>query len=240
VEVRLTESGLNAIVEVRDSGIGIRPDFLPFVFDRFRQAESTLTRSHGGLGLGLSIVRHLLELHGGTVEVESEGEAKGTAFRVSLPLRGAATGRGEKDEELRPDSPAGGVWDLPDLLTGIHVLVLEDEPDSRDLLAMALEQCGATVSAFGSVPEALAAFDVAVPDVVLSDIGVPFEDGYSFIRKVRSRSPAAGGAVPAAALTAYARPEDRRQALEAGFQTHLAKPVDPSELIAEVARLAGR
>ncbi|HEV7506586.1 MAG TPA: response regulator [Thermoanaerobaculia bacterium] len=238
VEVRLTESGLNAVIEVRDSGIGIRPDFLPYVFDRFRQAESTLTRSHGGLGLGLSIVRHLLELHGGTVEVESAGEHLGTTFRVSLPLRGATTG--EKTTEGGPNPPAEGVWNLPDLLAGVHVLVLEDEADTRDLLALALEQCGAEVSAFGSVPEALAAFDIAVPDVVLSDIGVPFEDGYSFIRKVRSRPPAEGGAVPAAALTAYARAEDRRQTLEAGFQTHLAKPVDPSELIAAVARLAGR
>ncbi len=238
VEVRLTESGLNAVIEVRDSGIGIRPDFLPYVFDRFRQAESTLTRSHGGLGLGLSIVRHLLELHGGTVEVESEGEGMGTTFRVRLPLRGAATG--EKAKDRGPSPPSEGVWNQPDLLAGIHVLVLEDETDSRDLLALALEQCGATVSAFGSVPEALAGFDTAVPNVIISDIGVPFEDGYSFIRKVRSRTPAEGGAVPAAALTAYARAEDRRQALEAGFQTHLAKPVDPSELIAAVARLAGR
>src|SRR6185312_3986211 len=238
VEVRLKESGLNAVIEVRDSGIGIRPDFLPYVFDRFRQAESTLTRSHGGLGLGLSIVRHLLELHGGTVEVESEGEGKGTTFRVSLPLRGTATAG--KAMESAPSSQAEGVWNLPDLLAGLHVLVLEDDADSRDLLAMALEQCGAEVSAFGSVPEALAAFDVAVPDVVVSDIGVPFEDGYSFIRKVRSRLPADGGAVPAAALTAYARAEDRKQALEAGFQTHLANPIDPSELIAAVARLAGR
>jgi signal transduction histidine kinase len=238
VEVRLRESGRNAIIEVRDSGIGIRPDFLPYVFDRFRQAESTLTRSHGGLGLGLSIVRHLLELHGGTVEVESEGEGMGTTFRVSLPLRGTATA--EKALESPPSPQAEGVWNRPDLLAGIHVLVLEDEADSRDLLALALEQCGAEVSAFGSVPEALAAFDTIVPDVVVSDIGVPFEDGYSFIRKVRSRTPAEGGAVPAAALTAYARAEDRQQALEAGFQTHLAKPVDPSELIAAVARLAGR
>jgi signal transduction histidine kinase len=238
VEVRLAESGLNAVIEVRDSGIGIRPDFLPYVFDRFRQAESTLTRSHGGLGLGLSIVRHLLELHGGTVEVESQGEGMGTTFRVSIPLRGAATV--EKDSDGQQSPLAQGVWNLPDLLKNLHVLVLEDDADSRDLLVMALEQCGAEVTAFPSVPEALASFDTAVPDVLVSDIGVPFEDGYSFIRKVRSRPPAAGGTVPALALTAYARAEDRQQALEAGFQTHLAKPVDPSELIAAVARLAGR
>jgi signal transduction histidine kinase len=237
VEVRLAESGLNAIIEVRDSGIGIRPDFLPYVFDRFRQAESSLTRSHGGLGLGLSIVRHLLELHGGTVEVESKGEGMGTTFRVSVPLRGATA---DEPAAERPGALAQGVWNLPDLLTGLQVLVLEDDADSRDLLVMALEQCGAEVTAFASVPEALASFDTAVPDVLVSDIGVPFEDGYSFIRKVRSRLPAQGGTVPAAALTAYARADDRLQALEAGFQTHLAKPVEPSELIAAVAHLAGR
>ncbi|MFY9821969.1 MAG: response regulator [Thermoanaerobaculia bacterium] len=237
VEVRLLDSGLNAVIEVRDSGIGIRPDFLPYVFDRFRQAESTLTRSQGGLGLGLSIVRHLLELHGGTVEVESEGEGKGAAFRVSVPLRASMD---EPAAERRSGPPAPGVWSVPDRLEGLHVLVLEDDADSRDLLAMALEQSGAEVSAFASVPEALASFDTTVPDVLVSDIGVPFEDGYSFIRKVRSRPPAAGGTVPAAALTAYARAEDRRKALEAGFQTHLAKPIDPSELVAAVARLAGR
>jgi signal transduction histidine kinase len=238
VEVRLAESQLNAVIEVRDSGIGIRPDFLPYVFDRFRQAESTLTRSQGGLGLGLSIVRHLLELHGGTVEVESAGEGMGTTFRVSVPLRGSMADAPALDQ--RSGTPAQGVWNLPDLLKDLHVLVLEDDADSRDLLVMALEQCGAEVGAFASVPEALASFDTLVPDVLISDIGVPFEDGYSFIRKVRSRPPAHGGTVPAAALTAYARAEDRQQALAAGFQTHLAKPVDPSELIAAVARLAGR
>jgi signal transduction histidine kinase len=238
VEVRLAEAGLNAVIEVCDSGIGIRPDFLPYVFDRFRQAENTLTRSQGGLGLGLSIVRHLLELHGGAVEVESAGEGKGTTFRVSVPLRGAATDEPSLDQ--RPGLASQGVWNLPELLKDLHVLVLEDDDDSRDLLVMALEQCGAEVTAFASVPEALAAFDATVPDVLVSDIGVPFEDGYSFIRKVRSRPPAHGGTVPAAALTAYARADDRQRALEAGFQTHLAKPIDPSELIAAVARLAGR
>ncbi|HEX4964321.1 MAG TPA: response regulator [Thermoanaerobaculia bacterium] len=236
MEVRLREARPSAVIEVRDSGIGIRPDFLPYVFDRFRQAESTLTRSHGGLGLGLSIVRHLVELHGGTVEVESEGEGQGATFRVSLPLRAGIPEEPAMERRL----PTQRVWNLPDLLKDLHVMVLEDEADTRDLLVMALEQCGAEVAAFGSVPEALAAFDAAVPDVLVSDIGVPLEDGYSFIRKVRARQPGQGGEVPAAALTAYARAEDRQKALEAGFQTHLTKPVDPSELIAAVARLAGR
>jgi signal transduction histidine kinase len=238
VEVRLWESRPNAVIQVSDSGIGIRPDFLPYVFDRFRQAESTLTRSHGGLGLGLSIVRHLVELHGGTVDVDSASEGQGAIFRVSIPLRATATDERQIDQQFGPS--AQRVWNLPGLLKDLRVLVLEDEADTRDLLVLALEQCGAEVSAFATVPEALAAFDAAVPDVLVSDIGVPFEDGYSFIRKVRAREPGHGRDVPAAALTAYARSEDRERALEAGFQTHLAKPVDPSELVAAVARLAGR
>jgi signal transduction histidine kinase len=239
VEVRLREQGGNAVIRVSDSGIGIRPDFLPYVFDRFRQAEGSITRTHGGLGLGLSIVRHLIELHGGTAEVESLGEGEGATFTVRLPLRA----------ELAEDDPldrtgAGvmspGLFSTPDLLAGVRVVVVEDEADTRELLTLSLQQCGAEVAAFGSVPEALAAFDLAVPDVLLSDIGVPGEDGYSLIRKVRALPPALGGNVPAAALTAYARAEDRLRALEAGYQTHLAKPVDPAELIAAVARLAGR
>ncbi|MEO6193658.1 MAG: response regulator [Thermoanaerobaculia bacterium] len=239
VEVRLREEGGNAVIRVSDSGIGIRPDFLPYVFDRFRQAEGSITRTHGGLGLGLSIVRHLIELHGGTAEVESAGEGEGAIFSVRLPLRA----------ELAEDDPldrtgigmtSPGLFSTPNLLAGVRVVVVEDEADTRELLALSLQQCGAEVAAFGSVPEALASFDLAVPDVLLSDIGVPGEDGYSLIRKVRAREPALGGKVPAAALTAYARAEDRLRALEAGYQTHLAKPVDPSELIATVARLAGR
>jgi signal transduction histidine kinase len=236
VEVRLREAGGNAVIRVNDSGIGIRPDFLPYVFDRFRQAEGSITRTHGGLGLGLSIVRHLIELHGGTAEVESAGEGQGATFTVRLPLRAELA----EDDPLDRTAVTPGLFSAPDLLAGVRVVVVEDEADTRELLAVALQQCGAEVAAFGSVPEALAAFDRAVPDVLLSDIGVPGEDGYSLIRKVRAREPALGGNVPAAALTAYARAEDRLRALEAGYQTHLAKPIDPAELIATVARLAGR
>ena len=235
VEVRVREEGGNAVIRVSDSGIGIRPDFLPYVFDRFRQAEGSITRTHGGLGLGLSIVRHLIELHGGTAEVESAGEGEGAIFSVRLPLRAELAG----DDPLDRTGVTAGLFSTPDLLAGVRVVVVEDEADTRELLALSLQQCGAEVSAFGSVPEALASFDLAVPDVLLSDIGVPGEDGYSLIRKVRALPPALGGNVPAAALTAYARAEDRLRALEAGYQTHLAKPVDPAELIATVARLAG-
>jgi CheY-like chemotaxis protein/anti-sigma regulatory factor (Ser/Thr protein kinase) len=236
VAIRLETAPGSAAIRVIDTGAGIRPDFLPYVFDRFRQAESTITRSHGGLGLGLSIVRHLVELHGGTVEVESEGEGTGSTFTVRLPIRAdlAPFFQGRTAAAEEPRQP----WDTA-LLDGVHVLVVEDEVDTRDLLAMALEQCGARVTAVASAAEALEALGT-LPDVLISDIGLPAEDGYSLLRKVRLRDPSLGGNVPAAALTAYARAEDRVRALEAGFQTHLSKPIDPSELIAAVARLAGR
>jgi signal transduction histidine kinase len=235
VEVRLQEAGANAVIRVSDTGIGIRPDFLPYVFDRFRQAEGSITRTHGGLGLGLSIVRHLIELHGGTAEVASEGEGEGATFTVRLPLRAELA-----EDPLDSTAVGHSVFSRPDLLSGVRVVVVEDEADTRELLVMALQQCGAEVSAFGSAPEALAALDRLVPDVLLSDIGMPVQDGYDLIQSLRARGPGRGGDVPAAALTAYARAEDRLRALEAGYQTHLAKPVDPSELISTVARLAGR
>jgi signal transduction histidine kinase len=236
VAVRLETSQQNAVIRVTDTGVGIRPDFLPYVFDRFRQAESTITRSHGGLGLGLSIVRHLVELHGGTVEVDSPGEGRGATFSVQLPIRSELT-------EVLSDDRAGqsgwqSLWN-PTLLQGVRVLVVEDEVDTRDLLITALQQCGALVTGVATTAEALDSFDT-VPDVIVSDIGLPGEDGYELLRKVRSLAPDRGGKVPAAALTAFARAEDRLRALEAGFETHLAKPLDPSELVATVARLAGR
>ncbi len=235
VEVQLREADANAVIRVSDTGIGIRPDFLPYVFDRFRQAEGSITRTHGGLGLGLSIVRHLIELHGGTAEVASEGEGEGATFTVRLPLRAELA-----EDPLDSTAVTQSLFSKPDLLTGVRVVVVEDEADTRELLVMALQQCGAEVAAFGSAPEALAELDRAIPDVLLSDIGMPVQDGYELIHTLRSREPGRGGNVPAAALTAYARAEDRLRALEAGFQTHLPKPVDPSELISTVARLAGR
>ncbi|HWM90556.1 MAG TPA: response regulator [Thermoanaerobaculia bacterium] len=245
VEVGLHQKDGMALVAVKDTGAGIRPDFLPYVFDRFRQAESSTTRHHGGLGLGLSIVRHLVELHGGTVAVESQGEGEGAVFTVCLPIRlgvGAeATAAMAAMTERRQRSPEGGAPVVStDLLSGLYVLVMDDEADTRELLVTALEHCGARVTAVPSVPAALAALDLALPDVLISDIGVPGEDGYSLIRKVRARGAEHGGNVPAAALTAYARSEDRIRALSAGFQTHLAKPIDPAELVATIASLAGR
>jgi len=240
VEVRLRQAGVCVEVEVSDNGAGIRPDFLPYVFDRFRQAESTITRSHGGLGLGLSIVRHLVELHGGTVEVRSAGEGQGAAFTVLLPVRSAAAGECVPPRAVVAAVETAAPWENPALLRGLHVLVVEDEEDTRDLLVAALEQHGARVTAVSSAAAALEHLDAGPADVLVSDLAMPDEDGYALIRQVRERPAAQGGCIPAAALTAYARAEDRLRALEAGYQTHLAKPVDPSELIATVARLAGR
>ena len=238
VEVYLRQVDGNVEIAVRDTGSGILPAFLPFVFDRFRQAESTTTRSHGGLGLGLSIVRHLVELHGGTVAVESAGEGAGATFTVALPVR-ATFLPNPGPEQAAPPAAAGGAWDAR-LLAGVRVLVVEDDEDTRELLVRALERGGAEVEEAASVALALAALDRRLPDVLVSDIGMPGEDGYALIRKLRASTRERGADLPAAALTAYARSEDRVQALQAGFQTHIAKPVDPSELVAIVARLAGR
>src|SRR6185369_4255378 len=216
VEVHLRQAQGSVEIEVRDTGSGIRSEFLPYVFDRFRQAESTTTRSHGGLGLGLSIVRHLVELHGGTVAVESAGEGCGAAFTVALPVRAAFLPTPGPEPAAAP-APAGGPWDTQ-LLAGVRVLVVEDEEDTRELLVRAMERSGAEVAAVASVAEALALLEGPLPDVLVSDIGMPGEDGYSLIRKLRSRGPERGGNLPAAALTAYARSEDRFQALQAGFQ----------------------
>ena len=238
VSVHLRQTGGSAEIRVEDTGAGIRPDFLPYVFDRFRQADGALTRTHGGLGLGLSIVRHLVELHGGSVAVASEGEGKGALFTVRLPVRQTVT----EDAASLDDTMElqARVWDVQGLLAGVRVLVVEDEEDTRELLVTALEQCGARVTAVSSAAEALANLDRSPPDVLVSDLGMPDEDGFSLIRKVRAREAGQGGGVPAAALTAYARTEDRVRALTSGFQKHLPKPIDPSDLIAAVAALAGR
>jgi CheY-like chemotaxis protein/anti-sigma regulatory factor (Ser/Thr protein kinase) len=232
VRVRLRAEDEHAEITVEDNGIGIKPEFLPHVFERFRQADSSSTRPHGGLGLGLAIVRHLVELHGGAVEVTSGGEGTGTTFTVRLPLHDRTSA-----PELTRRPPA--IASAP-RLSGVGVLVVEDEADARDLIRTVLEQLGAGVITASSADEAMAVLDREPLDVLLSDIEMPGMDGYGFMRAVRERPAHRGGRIPAAALTAYARPEDKAAALQAGFQLHVAKPVQPSELAAVVFSLAGR
>jgi PAS domain S-box-containing protein len=225
-----------AQIQVIDTGIGISPEFLPYVFDRFRQADSSSTRAHGGLGLGLAIVRHLVELHGGTVHVHSPGEQQGSTFTVKLPLLSPTPGTTSQLQNPEDDS----TFLLYPSLLSVRVLVVDDEVDSREFITTVLEQSQAQVQAAASVQEALQIISQWKPDVIVSDIGMPQEDGYSLIRKVRSLPPEQGGDVPAAALTAYARAEDRTRAIQEGYQLHLPKPIEPAELATVVASLVGR
>jgi CheY-like chemotaxis protein len=239
VTIQLERINSQSEITVSDTGQGISPEFLPYIFDRFRQADSATTRSHGGLGLGLAIVRHLVELHGGTIHADSLGEGQGAIFKVKLPVTALRQQTRPQLQRSATDETGVPLDDSPQL-NGLQVLVVDDEVDARELLTTLLEQRGAFVTAAASVEEAIKVIEQSTPDVLVSDIGMPGEDGYALIRKVRAREAHTGGRIPAAALTAYARSEDRRQALLAGFQTHLPKPVEPAELIAVVANLSGR
>ena len=231
--VHVTQDGSHGKVTVSDTGQGIHADFLPRVFDRFRQADSSTTRTFGGLGLGLAVVRHLVELHGGTVSAESEGVGKGATFSVTFPL---LTERGELANLLHSrEMISPGVRSLG----GLRVLLVDDEREARLIIGRVIGRAGAEVKACASAREGLAQLVEWRPDVILSDIAMPDEDGYSFISKVRSLPNEKGGETPAAALTAYAREEDRAQALAAGYQMHISKPIDASHLVNMVARLAG-
>jgi len=228
---------------VTDDGQGIGADFLPHVFDPFRQADGTITRAHGGLGLGLAISRHLVEQHGGTIRAESDGPGRGARFTVSLPLVPATHWPPSSADGLRA-APGPGDAGAPvqprgeSALRGLKVLAVDDDPDARQLVRTILESFGSEVRLAGNVGEALQAISEQVPDVLLSDIGMPGEDGYALIRKVRQLPPVRGGTIPAAALTAYTQAEDRDQVLGAGFSVHLAKPIEPATLVAVVADLA--
>ncbi|HZS47888.1 MAG TPA: ATP-binding protein [Blastocatellia bacterium] len=221
---------------VKDTGVGINLDFLPFVFDRFTQADGTSTRSHGGLGLGLAIVRHLVELHGGRVMAHSEGPGKGAEFTVLLPIMAVESETiNQNNATVRDSAPeTEESYDL----TGVRVLVVDDLKDARELIGIVLESQGAQVETVSSVADALRVIKSSPPDVLVSDIGMPDEDGYSLIRKVRQLDDNYAAQVPAIAVTAYAGEKDRKQLLRAGYQAHLSKPVEPSELVATVGSFA--
>ena len=224
-------------VYVSDTGEGITADVLPYVFDRFRQGETGTTRAHSGLGLGLAIVRHIIELHGGRVDVASEGRGRGATFHFSLPVH----------VETRPAITGAGAGALGALrerrsatLAGLHALVVDDDCDARDLVTEVLRSRGMHVTTVASAEEGLAVLDRETPDIILSDIAMPDLDGFELIRRVRERPADRGGTIPAVALTAYARPEDTERSLTSGFQVHLAKPIDMEHLVSTVETLARR
>jgi len=238
VKVHCVDSHVEIVVS--DSGVGINKEFLPYVFDRFRQADASTTRVHGGLGLGLSIVHQLVDLHGGTVTVQSEGEGKGATFTISLPFVGVLSNQQEVETvQQAQNEEVVSFAGLPSL-HGLKVLVVDDEADTRELIREVLKECGSEVITSPSAAEALVALEEHKPDVLISDLGMPDEDGYSLITKIRALPSEHGGQIPAAALTAYAQAEDRMRVLRSGFQFHLPKPVDSAELVTVVASLAGR
>jgi PAS domain S-box-containing protein len=239
VQVRVERVNSHIELVVSDTGIGIRPDFLPFVFERFRQAEAGTTRQTGGLGLGLAIVRHIVEMHGGSVDAASAGEGDGATFRVRLPLMIVhPAGLETRREHPRTERKAAltGLGDL----RGVHVLAIDDEEDSLTLLRVVLESAGAEVTTVASPLTALEGIEAAHPDVLIVDLGMPGMDGFELIARIRASSDAKVRDLPAAALTAFARSEDRTKALRSGFEMHLAKPVDPGELVATIATLVRR
>ena len=234
--VQVVLERVNSHVEIRvtDTGLGLAPEFLPHVFDRFRQAESSTTRPFGGLGIGLAIVKHIVELHGGVATASSPGLGQGSTFGVCLPIAAAHADEGAPSEEgeTLPGRPGD--------LTGVHVLVVDDDPDALAVMRRLFEAAHAEVLTAESASDALLIIDMTIPDIVISDIGMAGEDGYSLIRKIRALPPERGGRVPAIALTAFARAEDRRRAMLAGFHVHFSKPVETVELRAAVATLVGR
>jgi len=234
IDVRLESVDSHAKLTVTDSGKGISREFLPQVFDRFRQADNSTTRGYAGLGLGLAIVRHLVELHGGTVEAESRGEGKGATFSAIFPL--IAVRVESPSVAQNGQNPANSYQTL----NGLRVLIVDDEEDARQIISTVIARTGAEVKACESATEALEVLERWHPDVLMSDIAMPGEDGYSLINKIRSLPAERGGQIPAAAFTAYAREEDRKRALAAGYQMHIAKPVSSGQLVAMIAHLAGR
>jgi CheY-like chemotaxis protein len=231
--------GSQVQIRVRDTGEGIAEHFLPHVFERFRQADASITRKHMGLGLGLSIVRHVVEMHGGTVGADSPGPGQGATFTVNLPIGAMSdpAAHPQLTEILTTLSPA---LPIPYTLNGIRVLVVDDEENTCEIVSSLLTNYGADVRAVTSAAEAHLMLEAWLPDVILSDLGMPGEDGLTFLRKLRARTVESGAEIPAVAITAYAGVEDRLRALRAGYQSHLSKPLDAVELLTVVASLAGR
>lgn len=240
IQVLLQRVNSHVEISVSDTGVGIKPEFVAHVFERFRQADASTTRRYGGLGLGLSIVKNLVELHGGTVQVRSDGEGKGTTFTLQFPLN--AVHRSASDETRRhPKTPAAVLADFKTVdLAGLKILVVDDEIDARDLVGRVLADCNAEIITAGTAVEALLLIDREKPHVLISDIGMPDVDGFELLGRIRALEQATGGNVAAIALTAFARSEDRTRALHAGFLAHVSKPVEPSELVATVASVVGR
>jgi PAS domain S-box-containing protein len=240
IQVSLERINSHIEITVSDTGIGIEKDFLPFVFDRFRQADSTSSKKYGGLGLGLSIVRQLVELHGGLVEAHNRGDVPGAIFTVKLPIMAIHPKTEQRFNEIEQNFQAIGsslTLDCPPSIEGTKLLVVDDEPDARMLLRAILEQCGAEVETCESAAQALKLIAEYNPDILVSDIGMPDEDGYDLIRKIRVNEKGSGNRLPAVALTAFARTEDRLRALSAGYNMHIPKPVEPAELIVVIANL---
>jgi CheY-like chemotaxis protein len=232
VDVEVGRSGPQIEVSVRDSGIGIARAILPRIFERFTQADSGSTRAHAGLGLGLAIVRHIVELHGGTATAVSDGLGRGATFRLTLPVAPV-----QADDHLHAP-PDGADPTILKPLAGIRVLFVDDEANARDMLAHLLRECGADVESVGSARDAVDAFDTQRFDIIVSDLEMPDEDGCSLIRTVRSRENLTSGRIPAVAMTAYGRAEDCARALAAGFDRHLVKPIGVDDVVATVATLA--
>jgi signal transduction histidine kinase len=237
VEAIRTPTGVR--ISVTDSGVGITPEFLPYIFDRFRQADGSTTRVHGGLGLGLSIVKHLVNLHQGNIEVQSGGKNKGACFTITLPLASTDSAAPENSAKTEPESN-GLPASYSKALTGLRILVVDDEVDSRDLVSAILTRCGSVVNCCESTVEALKVIRDWKPDLLVSDIGMPNDDGYALIERVRNMKSKRARQTPAVALTAYVTNEDRERALAAGFQLHVSKPIEPANLVMLIAEVVGR
>jgi CheY-like chemotaxis protein len=229
IAIRASRQTSSITISVSDTGVGIAPEFLPHVFDRFRQGEGGTTRSHGGLGIGLSLARKLVELHGGTIDARSDGAGKGATFVIRLPIRTIAA-PDTLEPRSRPISAIGS-------LSGLRLLIVDDEADARDLVREVLEGAGAKLMAAGSAAEAIAALPAWRPDLIVSDVGMPGRDGYSLLQEVRGLADASLRNIPAIALTAYSSADDADRARAAGFQVHLAKPIEPAQLVAAIASL---